>query len=203
MKEFGNNIRQFREERGMRQQELASLLHVSRQTVSNYERGETSPGLEMVFRIAAVLQAEPKELFLGRIAEERVQMKSAGKGIRIVFLAAAIVLLLFLSRLAEGLYLSGNGSLLVLYEHWLRPALSVWIGFWGTAAAGFAAWRLPFKSAGHCYAFSALFLFSAIVSFLLYCTIGKMNGWLILLASGAFLRSSIFMIRRSRFFRQK
>ena len=37
---IGRNIRQFRTEKGLSQEDLAALLFVTRQTVSNYETGD-------------------------------------------------------------------------------------------------------------------------------------------------------------------
>ena len=44
-----------RQDRGMTQQELASKLYVTRQAVSRWETGETTPSIDMAKLIAAVL----------------------------------------------------------------------------------------------------------------------------------------------------
>ena len=46
---------QLRQEKGMTQQELASKLYVTRQAVSRWETGETTPSIDMAKLIAAVL----------------------------------------------------------------------------------------------------------------------------------------------------
>ena len=43
MRDIGKNIRAARVRRGLTQEELAERLHVSRQTVSNYETGRSRP----------------------------------------------------------------------------------------------------------------------------------------------------------------
>ncbi|MBQ2650775.1 MAG: helix-turn-helix transcriptional regulator [Clostridia bacterium] len=39
MRDVGKNIRDLRQQKGLTQEELAGLLYVTRQTVSNYENG--------------------------------------------------------------------------------------------------------------------------------------------------------------------
>ena len=41
MSDIGKNIRYYREKKGYSQEQLAQLLFVSRQTVSNYETGDS------------------------------------------------------------------------------------------------------------------------------------------------------------------
>lgn len=44
-----------RNERGLTQQDLAEKLYVTRQAISRWERGETSPGIDMIKLMATVL----------------------------------------------------------------------------------------------------------------------------------------------------
>ena len=44
-----------REQRGLSQQELADQLHVTRQAVSRWERGETTPNPETLKQLSALL----------------------------------------------------------------------------------------------------------------------------------------------------
>ena len=44
-----------RRERGLTQEELAKRLYITRQAVSRWERGETSPGIDMTKLIAREL----------------------------------------------------------------------------------------------------------------------------------------------------
>ena len=41
MRDIGKNIRQARERKGCSQEQLAELLFVTRQTISNYETGDS------------------------------------------------------------------------------------------------------------------------------------------------------------------
>ena len=73
LKYIGNRIRALRLERGMTQSEFASLMCISFQAVSNWERGITSPDLDNVVRIAELfgitvdelLRPRGEDLFLG------------------------------------------------------------------------------------------------------------------------------------------
>ncbi len=61
----GENIRHFREKRGMTQEDLALPLNVTRQTVSQWERQRAYPDIEMLKRIAAVLDVGILSLIYG------------------------------------------------------------------------------------------------------------------------------------------
>ena len=73
LKYIGNRIRTLRLERGLTQSEFASLMCISFQAVSNWERGITSPDLDNVVRIAELfgitvdelLRPRGEDLFLG------------------------------------------------------------------------------------------------------------------------------------------
>ena len=56
MAEISKNIKKFRKESEMTQQELAEKLNVTRQTVSNWENGKTQPDIDMLQNIAGELQ---------------------------------------------------------------------------------------------------------------------------------------------------
>ena len=73
------NIKIFRKERGLTQEELAIRVNVVRQTVSKWEKGQSVPDADLLQRIAEVLEVsvsqllgEEKEMERGRneIAEQ-------------------------------------------------------------------------------------------------------------------------------------
>ena len=68
MSKVGKNIRKQRIQQGMSQESLAEKLHVSRQTVSNYETGKSYPDIDMLVNIAEVLQVEIQVLIYGAAA---------------------------------------------------------------------------------------------------------------------------------------
>ena len=71
MSKVGKNIRKQRVQQGMSQESLAEKLHVSRQTVSNYETGKSYPDIDMLVNIAEVLQVEIQVLIYGATAMKK------------------------------------------------------------------------------------------------------------------------------------
>ena len=59
---LSDNIKQARIRKGMSQEELATRIHVVRQTVSKYENGLSVPDAEMLLRIAELLEVPVGEL---------------------------------------------------------------------------------------------------------------------------------------------
>lgn len=62
MNTIGHNIKRLRTKKNITQDEMAEALHVSRQTISNWERGKNEPNLEMLSSICAFFQVELSEL---------------------------------------------------------------------------------------------------------------------------------------------
>lgn len=54
MKSIGDNIRRLRKQKNMTQDDLAPLLNVCRQTLSNYEAGKRLPDLDMLIKLADI-----------------------------------------------------------------------------------------------------------------------------------------------------
>ena len=65
MANVGKNIRVLRTKKGMTQDELAEKLFVSRQTVSNYENGKSNPDIDMLMKIAEILNTDANALIYG------------------------------------------------------------------------------------------------------------------------------------------
>ena len=65
MANVGKNIRNMRNKNKMTQDELAEKLFVSRQTVSNYETGKSNPDIDMLVKIAEVLNTDVNILIFG------------------------------------------------------------------------------------------------------------------------------------------
>lgn len=62
MSDVSKNIRRFRKQSHMTQEELAAALHVTRQTVSNWEMSRSYPDLDMVVHLAETLHTDPNAL---------------------------------------------------------------------------------------------------------------------------------------------
>ena len=59
---FAANLRRFRHARGLSQEALAYEADVNRTYMSKLEKGGSYPGLEIIGKLAAVLEVEPAEL---------------------------------------------------------------------------------------------------------------------------------------------
>ena len=59
-----NKIEEIRKERGIRQEEFALALGVSRQTISSIETGKYNPSLELAFAISDFFDKRIDEIFI-------------------------------------------------------------------------------------------------------------------------------------------
>ena len=62
---IGKNIEKYRKRKNLMQKELATLLGVTPQAVSNYESDVSSPKESILFKMLDVLEITPNELFTG------------------------------------------------------------------------------------------------------------------------------------------
>lgn len=59
-----NRLEELRKERGIKQEELASALEVSRQTIGSLENGRYNPSILLAFRIARYFGKSIEEIFI-------------------------------------------------------------------------------------------------------------------------------------------
>ncbi len=59
-----NRVEEFRKELGLKQDEFAKAIRVSRQTVSSIENGKYNPSLELAFVIAGFFKKTIEEVFI-------------------------------------------------------------------------------------------------------------------------------------------
>lgn len=59
-----NKLEEFRKQRGVRQEELAEALGVSRQTIGSLENGRYNPSILLAFKIARYFETTIEEIFL-------------------------------------------------------------------------------------------------------------------------------------------
>ena len=90
MKDIGKNIKAIRQTKGMTQNDLADALYVTRQTVSNYENGRSQPDLDMLLKIAEIL--ESAELTIEELKEKalRAYFDGAKNDFRIRYIQSSI-----------------------------------------------------------------------------------------------------------------
>lgn len=66
--EFGNKLYEMRKEKGLSQEELASRLEVTRQTVSKWELGDATPDLDKLVLLAELFEISLDELVLDKVS---------------------------------------------------------------------------------------------------------------------------------------
>ena len=59
-----NRIEAIRKERGIRQEEFARSMGVSRQTISSLENGRYNPSITLAFKIARYFEMTIEEVFI-------------------------------------------------------------------------------------------------------------------------------------------
>ena len=59
-----NRIEEIRKERGIRQDEFAKVLGVSRQTISSLENGRYNPSIMLAYKIAKYFDSTIEEVFI-------------------------------------------------------------------------------------------------------------------------------------------
>lgn len=61
----GEKLRQLREQRALRQEDLAALAGVGKNTVNRIEKNRTEPHMTTIRKLAEALGVEPSELVAG------------------------------------------------------------------------------------------------------------------------------------------
>ncbi len=59
-----NRLEELRKSRGIRQEELAEVLKVSRQTIGSLENGRYNPSITLAFKIARFFDMSIEEIFI-------------------------------------------------------------------------------------------------------------------------------------------
>lgn len=59
-----NRLEELRKEKGLNQDTLATILNVSRQTISSLENGRYNPSLILAFKIANYFKRDIEEVFI-------------------------------------------------------------------------------------------------------------------------------------------
>ena len=109
--DFNNRLYELRKQKGLSQEELANRVNVSRQTISKWEVGDSTPDMEKLIALSDLFGISLDELVSGKspqpaenvqkksevaqILEEKVltseNIKKAKKGLKIAGIAAGIL----------------------------------------------------------------------------------------------------------------
>lgn len=59
-----NRLEEIRKERGIKQEELAAVLEVSRQTIGSLENGRYNPSITLAFKLARYFDMSIEDIFI-------------------------------------------------------------------------------------------------------------------------------------------
>ena len=97
-RDLGKLIIDARKQKSISQEELAHMLHVSRQTVSSWELGKTEPGANITFNLCKILDIDIKNFIEnGNALNEIVNLEKKKVKSKFLFLIISIVLLFIIS----------------------------------------------------------------------------------------------------------
>ncbi len=65
-----NRLEEIRKQRGLKQEELAEILEVSRQTIGSLENGRYNPSITLAFKLARYFNLSIEEIFIYEEEEE-------------------------------------------------------------------------------------------------------------------------------------
>ncbi|MBQ1410617.1 MAG: helix-turn-helix transcriptional regulator [Oscillospiraceae bacterium] len=66
-----NRLEELRKQRGIKQEELAAILEVSRQTIGSLENGRYNPSILLAFKIARFFDMPIEDIFIYEEETER------------------------------------------------------------------------------------------------------------------------------------
>lgn len=105
---FSKNLKTLRKQKGFSQEELASRLHVVRQTISKWEKNLSVPDADTLIRLAEILEVSVSELLGSKIENGNVtndvaeqlsrineQLAMKNRRSRRIWKAIAIILVVF------------------------------------------------------------------------------------------------------------
>ncbi len=65
-----NRLEEIRKQRGLKQEDLAEILEVSRQTIGSLENGRYNPSITLAFKLARYFNLSIEEIFIYEEEEE-------------------------------------------------------------------------------------------------------------------------------------
>lgn len=128
---FGENILKLRKERNLSQEMLAEKLNVTRQTISNWELGETSPNLEQLRLLSKIFNTSIDEMLDNDVKEVLVEKVSnteqlAGIIIKILkFIGIFFVVLLIIELFAFLIFASFHKSVSVKHTESIEMVCTI------------------------------------------------------------------------------
>lgn len=118
--EFSEQIKKYRSQAALTQEELAEKIYVTRQTISNWENGRSYPDVKSLLLLSSLFQVSLDTLVKGDLAEmkERIKQEDVKKFNRDGAIFSVLLFLTMLAAVPMFLYLDVVGIVL-------------WFALWG------------------------------------------------------------------------
>lgn len=134
--EFSTQVKKYREEMDLTQEELAEKIYVTRQTVSNWENNRSYPDVKSLLLLSALFQVSLDTLVKGdlKIMKEQIKQEDIKKLSRDSMIYTVLLVVLILAAVPLFLYLDVLGAVL-------------WFLLWGVGM--FWAFRIEKQKKAH------------------------------------------------------
>lgn len=147
MHDIARNLKRLRRQKGLTQEELADNLHVTRQAVSNWERNQNLPELEVLLAAAEAMGVSVDELLYGPRPVEQPNNAPENRRKRIVTAAVlwavwGVLLAIYLigrPTVADYMRLAYDGTAYMAFMFVLGPAVYLTLGI--AVCALICIWR--------------------------------------------------------------
>ena len=138
MANIGKNIKQLRTMQNMTQDQLAEALHVTRQTVSNYETGKSQPDVDTIVRLSERLHADPNALIYGIPVPPERKREYVQTAITVGVALALLILAIATKRAADDMYNDYRPLMRIHRTLYLLPVTYLVLGY--AAMQGLHLW---------------------------------------------------------------
>lgn len=129
MRDIGKNIKQLRIQKNMTQDALAEKLFVTRQTVSNYETGKSRPDIDMLMKIAEVLEVDIHAVLYGPAPKHDRRDEFAQLAVGSVVTLLLFLFLLLTKNWALSQYYNLGIAPMYMHVFLLQPILYLFLGW--------------------------------------------------------------------------
>lgn len=172
MANVGKNMKLLRKQKNMTQDELAEQLFVSRQTISNYENGKSNPDIEMLIKIAEILDSDVNILIFGIpvTPDRKREYQRFGIGLGIFFILGVFLIIIspMVREWAAHYYDAGPAMAIQLLLIPVLLLMSGWL-LMQTATVFFGAKRIEGKGMQRLYYAVIIFLILYAILMVPYC----------------------------------
>ena len=141
MSKISKNIKRLRVEKGLTQDLLAEKINITRQAVSSWENDRTQPDVEMLSKLAEVLEVSLEELIYGKKRNTSLELEKQSYNNTVTIIFSIL-----------GALLVGAGLVLIFVTFWkemplmLKGILSVVPLLAGQASGLFVLWKKKDKA---------------------------------------------------------